>query len=207
MRPGTASRHSRRLPPTASLRRRGNRLRARPARCERIGAPSLGPGLGGGGGGGWKVNLAPTPELIERVAALPPVRDVAAIDVAAESVHDREFGLVRLLRRFRRPLLLGLALVVLDALAGVAGPYLVKTGVDSGVGRGSEAVLFGAAGVFLAVVLVDLLDQVASTFVTGRTAERIMLSLRVRIWAQLQRLSLDYYEREMAGRIMTQDDD
>ena len=30
-----------------------------------------------------------------------------------------------------------------------------------------------------------------------------MLSLRVRIWAQLQRLSLDYYERELAGRIMT----
>ena len=30
-----------------------------------------------------------------------------------------------------------------------------------------------------------------------------MLSLRMRIWAQLQRLSLDYYEREMAGRIMT----
>ena len=30
-----------------------------------------------------------------------------------------------------------------------------------------------------------------------------MLSLRVRVWAQLQRLSLDFYEREMAGRVMT----
>ena len=30
-----------------------------------------------------------------------------------------------------------------------------------------------------------------------------MAGLRIRIWAQLQRLSLDYYEREMAGRIMT----
>jgi ATP-binding cassette subfamily B protein len=39
--------------------------------------------------------------------------------------------------------------------------------------------------------------------VTGRAAQRVMLSLRIRIWAQLQRLSLDYYEREMAGRIMT----
>jgi ATP-binding cassette subfamily B protein len=125
------------------------------------------------------------------------------MDLPAESEHEREFGLLRLLQRFRRPLLLGLALVVLDALAGLAGPYLVKTGVDSGVAKGSTTVLYAAAGVFLAVVLVDLLDQIASTFVTGRTAERIMLSLRVRIWAQLQRLSLDYYEREMAGRIMT----
>ncbi len=30
-----------------------------------------------------------------------------------------------------------------------------------------------------------------------------MLFLRIRIWAQLQRLSMDYYEREMAGQIMT----
>ena len=56
---------------------------------------------------------------------------------------------------------------------------------------------------FLLVTLVDLIDEIGETFVTGRTAQRIMLSLRIRIWAQLQRLSLDYYEREMAGRIMT----
>ena len=34
--------------------------------------PSVGPGLGGGT---WRLNLAPTPELLARVDALPPVRD------------------------------------------------------------------------------------------------------------------------------------
>jgi ATP-binding cassette subfamily B protein len=53
------------------------------------------------------------------------------------------------------------------------------------------------------VTLADLINGIAETFVTGRTAQRVMLSLRIRIWAQLQRLSLDYYEGEMAGRIMT----
>src|SRR6202012_6208149 len=86
---------------------------------------------------------------------------------------------------------------------GLAGPYLVQIGVDSGVAKGSEGVLFAAAGVFLAISVLDLFDEIAETFVTGRTAERVMLSLRIRIWAQLQRLSLDYYEREMGGRIMT----
>ncbi|WP_375476767.1 ABC transporter ATP-binding protein [uncultured Jatrophihabitans sp.] len=176
-------------------------------------AAGLGAGLGGGGGrgGGGRgggahsmlAGLPPTPELLAQVDALPPVRDEASIDLPAESAHSPHFTLVGLLRQFRRPLALGLLLVVIDALAGIAGPYLVKTGVDSGVNAGSRAVLFGAAGIFLVVTLVDLVDQIASTFVTGRTAERIMLSLRIRIWAQLQRLSLDYYEREMAGRIMT----
>jgi len=93
--------------------------------------------------------------------------------------------------------------VIVDGLMTLLGPVLVKTGLDDGVAKGSSVVLFAAAGVFLVVTFVDLVDEIGETFVTGRTAQRIMLSLRIRIWAQLQRLSLDYYEREMAGRIMT----
>ncbi|HET9258255.1 MAG TPA: ABC transporter ATP-binding protein, partial [Pseudonocardiaceae bacterium] len=166
-----------------------------------IGGPSIGPGLGGGSG--WRRNLAPSPELLARVAALPPVRDFPAVDLGRESRPDRDFRLVRLLREFRWPLLTGLSLVILDALTGLTGPALVKEGVDKGVSIGSQFVLFAASAIFLLVTVANLIDQVGETFVTGRTAERIMLSLRIRIWAQLQRLSLDYYEREMAGRIMT----
>jgi len=166
-----------------------------------IGAPSIGPGLGGGGG--WRLSLAPTPELLARVARLRPVRDVADVDVERESRRDQRFGLTRLLTEFRRPLLFGLVLVVVDGLMTLTGPILVKVGIDNGVLGGSATVLFAAAGLFLVVTLVDLVDQIGETFVTGRAAQRIMLSLRFRIWAQLQRLSLDYYEREMAGRIMT----
>jgi ATP-binding cassette subfamily B protein len=167
-----------------------------------IGAPSLGAGLGGGGGG-WRRNLAPTPELLARVAALRPVRDFPTVDLDKETRHDRAFNLARLLREFRKPLLVGLVLVILDALASLAGPILVKTGIDSGVSVGSEAVLFAASAIYLAITLADLVDEIGETFVTGRAAQRIMMSLRIRIWAQLQRLSLDYYEGEMAGRIMT----
>jgi ATP-binding cassette subfamily B protein len=167
-----------------------------------IGAPSIGAGLGGGGGG-WRLNLAPTPELLARVAALPPIKDVPTVDLATESRPDPSFTLLRLLNEFRRPLLVGLVLVILDALASIAGPILIKTGIDNGVSAGSKAVLFTASAIYLVITLADLIDEVGETFVTGRAAQRIMLSLRIRIWAQLQRLSLDYYEREMAGRIMT----
>ena len=181
--------------------RSGSRTAARSTGAS-IGAPSLGPGLGGGGGG-WRLNLAPTPELLARVARLRPVRDVAKVNLEYESRHDKHFTLLRLLREFRRPLLLGLVLVIIDGVATLAGPVLVKTGLDNGVAKGSSFVLFAAAGAFLLVTCIDLIDEIAETFVTGRAAQRIMLSLRIRIWAQLQRLSLDYYEREMAGRIMT----
>jgi ATP-binding cassette, subfamily B, bacterial len=55
----------------------------------------------------------------------------------------------------------------------------------------------------LAIVLGDWLVNIASTMVVGRNGERLLYTLRVKIFAQLQRLGLDFYEREMSGRIMT----
>jgi ATP-binding cassette subfamily B protein len=188
---------------TAAAWTRGRGGAGAPSRISRggFGAPSLGGGLGGGGN--LKANLSPTPRLMAQVAALPPVRDEADIDLEAESRRDPHFSLRRLLLEFRRPLTAGLGLVMLDALASLLGPLLVKYGVDSGVQVGSQDILFAASGIYLVVALTDMVDEIAETFVTGRTAQRIMLSLRIRIWAQLQRLSLDYYESEMAGQIMT----
>jgi ATP-binding cassette subfamily B protein len=192
--------------PSAWQRRPGDRAEAVRDATERAAArmasrPNLGAGLGGGGG--WRLNLAPTPELLARVEALPPVRDHFEPDLARETVADPDFSMWRLITEFRYWFGLGLALVVLDALAGLAGPYLVRIGVDHGVEANAAQALWWASAAFLLVALADLFDQIAATFVTGRTSERIMAGLRIRIWAQLQRLSLDYYEREMAGRIMT----
>ncbi|HTU07244.1 MAG TPA: ABC transporter transmembrane domain-containing protein, partial [Trebonia sp.] len=49
----------------------------------------------------------------------------------------------------------------------------------------------------------DWLVNIAETMVVGRNGERLLYTLRVKIFAQLQRLGLDFYERELSGRIMT----
>ena len=181
-------------PSTASLVAT-SQPQSRPAVAYRgAGAATIGPGLRTGGA--WRLNLAPTPELLKRVAALRPVRDFPTVDVATESRRQGNFSLGRLLRDYRGPLGLGLLLVALDAVASLAGPVLIKEGIDKGVAAGSTAIVFVTSAIFLAIVLTDLIDEIGSTFITGRTAQRIMMSLRIRIWAQLQRLSLDYYERE-----------
>ena len=41
------------------------------------------------------------------------------------------------------------------------------------------------------------------TNVVGRNGERMLYTLRVKIFSHLQRLGLDFYERELSGRIMT----
>ncbi len=162
---------------------------------------------GGGGGGGsgsnWIGAMAPTPELLAKVDALRRADDEPDVDVVAESRYDPGFSLRHFIRPYRRGLVAGLVLVVLDALATLAGPVFIRQGIDNGVSRGATSALFIAAGAFFAVTVADLFDSIAQTFVTGRTSERMLFALRVRIWAHLQRLSIDFYDREMAGRIMT----
>ena len=53
------------------------------------------------------------------------------------------------------------------------------------------------------MTIVDWLETWAYTRYTGYTAERLLFALRIRIFSHLQRLSVDYYDREMAGRVMT----
>jgi ATP-binding cassette subfamily B protein len=55
----------------------------------------------------------------------------------------------------------------------------------------------------LAIVAADWLVNIAEIMVVGRNGERLLFTLRVKIFAQLQRLGLDFYERELSGRIMT----
>jgi ATP-binding cassette subfamily B protein len=148
--------------------------------------------------------LAPTPELLERVAALPPADDDPKVDVEAESTEPATgFRLRRFLRPYRNPLVIGFLLVALDAALTLAGPFLVTQGINHGVVDHSSQALWLASITYLVVTVVDWIDTWIYTRYTGRTAERLLFALRIRIFSHLQRLALDYYDREMAGRVMT----
>jgi ATP-binding cassette subfamily B protein len=161
-------------------------------------------GSGGGGGTGGVGLVAETPDLRAAVEALPPPEEPVPVDVAAAAAEEGgRFSLRRFARPYRRPLVVGLVLVTLDAAAGLAGPALVRAGIDEGVVGRSENALWVATLVFLGVALADWVVVRSQQIVTGRVAERMLLALRVRIFAHLQRLGMDFYERELAGRVMT----
>ncbi|MFF7241575.1 ABC transporter transmembrane domain-containing protein [Streptomyces collinus] len=113
------------------------------------------------------------------------------------------FGLRRLTRGFRLPLAAGLVLVSADVLCGLAQPYAVRRGIESITDGAAPAALSAACAAALAVTLLRWLVQRGSLRVTGRTGERLLYALRVRMAAQLHRLGLDHYEREADGRTLT----
>ncbi len=185
-------------------------------------------GMGGGPGGGFSSmlgSLPATPELLARVDALPPATDPPPPELPAELVVPRtkpapaagadqlaagrpavslgRLSLSRTLRPVRALLVLSFLLIGLDALAGLALPVLIKHGVDEGVSKGVIGVVWIASGISLLIVLADYLVQRWQLMVTGKAGETVLYGLRIREFAHLQKLGLDFYEREMAGRIMT----
>ncbi len=148
-------------------------------------------------------SLPPSPELLAQVDALPPAKDTPNVELAEARAGDRRFTLRRLLRPLTVALVIGLVLDGLDAVAGLALPALVRNGIDHGVQAKVFQAIVVVSLIGLGIVLADWLINVAETLVVGRNGERLLFTLRVKLFAQLQRLGLDFYEREMSGRIMT----
>lgn len=156
----------------------------------------------GGGPGGSTLSL--TPALAAAIKSLPPPRDEVGVNPGNfDPYAPSGFRFSKLLRLLRAPLLIGTCLVALDAVLSLVGPASVRSSIDSGVLGRHLALIFGAAAGLGAVSLIDVGVVWAENNITGITAERFLFFLRSKIFEQLMYVGTDYYESEMAGRIMT----
>ena len=163
------------------------------------------PAAVGGAGAADGRGLPPTPELLARSSALPPAADEPRLPGRPDRARSRLPAGPAAAPGARPLVAVAVVLVALDALSALALPALVRYGVDGGVAARAPSVLVVAA-------LLGAGRRRRSTgwswrgrrWLTGaRRREACSTSLRVRSYAHLQRLGLDYYERELSGRIMT----
>jgi ABC-type multidrug transport system fused ATPase/permease subunit len=190
-----------------------------PEGVSRLGAPKMSSytseaatraASGSGGPGGVSADTSTlaglasvSPKLLAAVEALPPLRDDPNVDLAQAMTPTRDLTMASVFRPFRRPLLLAGVMVVADVVLWISAPVLIRYGIDHGVMKRSQAALGAVCLVLLAVQALIWINTRVMVVYTQRTAERILFGLRVRTFAHLQRLSLNYYEQHMAGKIMT----
>ncbi|MBA0125344.1 ATP-binding cassette domain-containing protein [Haloechinothrix sp. YIM 98757] len=156
-----------------------------------------------GHGTGASLDTPPTPELLRAVDRLPPARGTPNLNGTDPTAPDPDFRPVRLLRPVRWLLAAVIALVAADTLATIALPSLYRYGVDNGVSAGAQTVVLAVAALGAGIVAANWVVIAAQTRLTACAGESMLYLLRVRSYAHLQRLGLDYYERELSGKIMT----
>lgn len=141
---------------------------------------------------------------VDRILDTEPEHPAAG-DGGFSYVHDgaRSFGLRTFLHPHRRSLAAAFVLVVVETLAVQAGPLLTQIGIDRGIVAADKGVLVAVALAYVvSVVLASAASGIRVRY-TGRLGERLMETLRIRVFSHFQRLSLDFFTGEKAGRLMT----
>ena len=125
--------------------------------------------------------------------------------VSDEDRLDRE-GARRVLRRtarlaspYRRTILLAVVLIVGSTLATLAGPLLVRIGIDDGIAGGSLGTLNLVVVAYLVVTAVGWVLSRAQIRAVSRAGEGFLRDLRVKVFDHLQMQSMGFFDREKAG--------
>ena len=106
---------------------------------------------------------------------------------------------IKMAGEFRRTAALAMVYVVITVLCTLAGPVLVRHGIDAGI-KGKDARA-------LNITVIAYLVVVAIAYIIGRlqyvalnsAGEGFLRLLRIRVFSQMQRQSMAFFDREKAG--------
>jgi ATP-binding cassette subfamily B protein len=120
-----------------------------------------------------------------------------------DQAERRPFTLRSFLGQHRGGLAVAFALVVVETLAQQAGPLLTQIGIDHGITESDTTVLVVVSLIYLATIVLNVFTSAWRIHFTGALGEKLLFELRLRVFSHFQRLSLDFFTGEKAGRLMT----
>ncbi len=129
-------------------------------------------------------------------------------------IHDEEVlgkaydaALMRRLLGYLRPykaqVAVALAAIIAGSVLQLAQPYLMKLAIDRYIAAGDLAGMDRIALAFLGILVASFALEYLQTWVLQMTGQRIMFDMRMQIYRHLQRLDLQFYDRNPVGRLMT----
>ena len=139
--------------------------------------------------------------------------------VATEKAEEVSSGLAALLRErsrrllgdllrpYRRAVTGTVALIVVESLAALAGPWLVGIAIDSGLPpllhAHDAAPLLAITAAFAVAVAVQAVTTRMFVTMTGRVGQKVVLELRRRLFAHFGDLDVAFHEDYTSGRVIS----
>jgi ATP-binding cassette subfamily B multidrug efflux pump len=107
------------------------------------------------------------------------------------------------LRPYTRQVAVAFVAIVGGSALALAQPYLIKLAIDRYIARGDLEGLNLIALLFLGILVGAFALEYVQTYIMQMTGQRIMSDLRMLVYAHLQRLDIQFYDKNPVGRLMT----
>src|SRR5882724_10097042 len=137
------------------------------------------------------------------------MRSMWAMSRRDSSVVDKEIPpgtwkrILRFARPYRAELLVFLAVIVVDALIGVATPVLAGKVVNEITGHGEVRVVVKIAIVIGALAVVDAVLSFAQRWYSARIGEGLIFDMRTSVFDHVQRMPLAFFTRTQTGALVS----
>jgi len=106
---------------------------------------------------------------------------------------------LRMAAPFKRTAYAALGCVVVTTSATLAAPILVRHGIDAGIRAGDLFELNLSVGLYLAITALAYTFGRMQYVFLNRTGESFLRELRLKVFAAMQRQSMEFYDRNKAG--------
>ncbi|MCG8377699.1 MAG: ABC transporter ATP-binding protein/permease [Chlorobiales bacterium] len=111
--------------------------------------------------------------------------------------------LLEYVKPYKGLLVSAIVITLVGSILGPLRPFITKLAIDDYIAKGNINGLALISLVLLIIILLDGLKQYAATYLTQLLGQKAVLNLRMDIFRHLQKLSIRFYDRNPAGRLIT----
>jgi ATP-binding cassette subfamily B protein len=109
---------------------------------------------------------------------------------------------LRMLRPYRRDVILCVVVLILWTLSTIAGPAAIRYGVDHGIrGKDASALDHAAIAFAIASIAVFVLSR-QQILLVNKIGERFLRDMRERVFDHLMKMSLGFYDSQQTGKLV-----
>jgi ATP-binding cassette subfamily B protein len=132
------------------------------------------------------------------------IRESHDTDIAGKAYDARLMKrLLSYVKPYRSRVAASVALLLGAAAAELAGPYLIKVGIDKYISQGDRSGLAATAAALLGVNIAAFLLNYWQIYLMNLTGQSVIYDMRTELFAHVQKLSLSFFDKNPVGRLMS----
>ncbi len=116
---------------------------------------------------------------------------------------DQFRRLFAFVRPYRVRLFVALAAILIGSLLGLAGPYMLQFLIDAVFRQNDAALLNQITLVLIGIFALQSVFYFVRSYLLAFIGERVMADLRLRLFAHLERLSLNFFNSRRTGELVS----